>query len=625
MAELSHRDQNIDSKAESGEGAPLYAQVLIDLDVPHLDHPFDYSVPKNLWGRVQVGSLVQVRFAGRLTPGFVLSLAGETDFNGRVAPISRVVTPISVLSVGIIETAKYVARRYAVSLSQVLSLIVPARRASEEKKLSPEEAVSQQSSGSSGSGGPRDPSSPSGSKGPLRRVAAAVAPSQWLAVTASAAQAQADTGRTSIVMFPTAAQAQVAGDYIKRATGLKVGLSHSEMDPAHRYRSYLQMRMGKFDVMVGTRSAAWLPMPRLGGLIIWDDGSDLYRERRTPRLDTLDVGVARSHIENIDLLLASYARSVKAQYLVEQSWAASTSPSADALAPLIPKVRFFGAEEALAEGASGATRLPSAAYRLMREGLENGPVLVQVPAKGHTTEIEEDGQKTGRVRVGADRVGAELARAFPKFPVIVSSSTAGIETQVGAAPAIIVATGGAEPLTPDGYAAVIITGAAAAAYRPGMDSKVDALRRWMDALGLAAPGAKALIVGEVPSDLREAITSWQPIPLARSVLDEREMLGFAPTRWVVSIEGGEENISEVVDVVEKKFGAPQLSLPGEDRGDLAFLGRVPTNDGVRVILSVQNQLAFELMDLLASLRKKRSSSRKELFSLRVNPSDLVWE
>ncbi len=609
-------------KEEEGKPDPAarrqqYARVAVDLDVAHLDHPFDYVVPDNLVGRVQVGSQVQVRFGRRLTPGFVLDLSDQTSHVGRLAPISRLVAPVPLLSRGIIEVARYLADRYAVSLSQVLSLIVPTRRASVEKEpdiaqtgKQPEEAKEP------GGGAPAE-------RAPRRQVTT-VLPGGALPLVAAAARAQHREGRTAVILFPTASECVLAARHIADSTGLRVGLSHSEMSAAARYRSYLKMMLGDFDVMVGTRSAVWLPTPKLGGLVIWDDGSDLYKERRTPRFDALDVGVARSHVEGVDLLVAGYARSVKSQYLVEEGWAASATPSKEAVWGTIPRVRFFGEAEAEDEGATGSMRLPNTAYQVIRQGLEKGPVLVQVVAKGHTTLIGDDGEET-HVRVGADRIGEELTQAFPKVKVTVSSSTSGVKTTLDGENQIVVATGGAEPLVPAGYSAIVITGASGTAFRPGMDSKVDALRRWMGALALGAPRCPALVVGQIPEDLASALTDWDPAQVASEVLAERELLGFPPTRWVVAVTGSEEAVDEVLAEVQRAFGEATVSLPGQVRGPLTLVGRVKVEEGVRLVLSAANSDASRLMACLDELRKEFSKARRSLFSVHVNPSDLVGD
>lgn len=583
-----------------------FAKVLVDLDVAHLDQPFDYSIPGDLKGKVEVGSLVQVRFGGRLTPGYVLEVTDATEYSGKLAPIRRVITPIPVLTPAIIKVARYVASRYAVSLTQVLSLVVPARRAKVESTLAP--LIS--------------PETRLEPKPSPRRSVVTVLPGTCHSLLVSAAALQADGGKRVIILMPTASQCVSAAQFFAAHSGLAVGLMHNDMEPSERYRVYLEALMGRLHVVVGTRSAVWLPMDNLGGIILCDSGSDMYEERRSPRTTALDVAVARSHLEGLDLLLPAYTPGIKAQYLVEQRWATERFPSREETLRSTPKIRFFGQEEAWEEGAAGDTRLPNAAYDLIRSGLEAGPVLIQVMAKGHTEQIDEN--DAGQVRIGAVRIGEELRKAFLGVRVTVSSSTAGIKLQVKGGPQIVVATAGAEPMVSGGYAAVVITGASAIAYGHGLDSKVDALRRWMAALALAKPRSQALLIGEVPEDLERALSNWNGAPVAKQTLTERTVLGFPPTRWVVSLEGDQEQVDEVLTKVGETMGEAIVSLPGEKRGNLSMLGFYDLGEGkLRVLLSAPNRLASSLMGSLAEVRRERSAKGQAPISIRVNPTDLT--
>ncbi|MDK7160510.1 primosomal protein N, partial [Pauljensenia sp. UMB3104] len=88
---------------------------------------------------------------------------------------------------------------------------------------------------------------------------------------------------------------------------------------------------GRLPIVVGTRSAVWVPCAKLSLIVICDDGDDRLRERRFPRCDVLDVAVQRCAVEGAGLLVASFARSVKAQALIRSGWAVSLDPVPGAL------------------------------------------------------------------------------------------------------------------------------------------------------------------------------------------------------------------------------------------------------------------------------------------------------
>ena len=110
-----------------------YAQVVLALELSHLDRAFDYLVPADLDDDAQPGVRVRVRFAGQLVDGFIISRVAESDFAGRFEWLQKVVSPLPVLTPEILDLARTVADRYAGTLADVLRLAVPPRHAAAEK------------------------------------------------------------------------------------------------------------------------------------------------------------------------------------------------------------------------------------------------------------------------------------------------------------------------------------------------------------------------------------------------------------------------------------------------------------------------------------------------------------
>ncbi|MEV0616051.1 primosomal protein N' [Nonomuraea sp. NPDC050404] len=108
------------------------ARVAVDSPLPHLDRPFDYLVPAPMHETAQPGVRVRVRFAGKLVDGFLLERVPESEHEGKLAPLERVVSPEPVLTSEIAGLARAVADRYAGTLADVLRLAVPPRHAKVE-------------------------------------------------------------------------------------------------------------------------------------------------------------------------------------------------------------------------------------------------------------------------------------------------------------------------------------------------------------------------------------------------------------------------------------------------------------------------------------------------------------
>uniref|UniRef100_UPI0035709771 primosomal protein N' n=1 Tax=Virgisporangium aliadipatigenens TaxID=741659 RepID=UPI0035709771 len=108
------------------------ARVCVDVPLAHLDRPFDYLVPAEADDAARPGVRVRVRFAGQLVSGFLLERVAESEHEGRLTFLDRVVSPEVVLTAGVAEVARAVADRYAGTLADVLRLAVPPRHAKVE-------------------------------------------------------------------------------------------------------------------------------------------------------------------------------------------------------------------------------------------------------------------------------------------------------------------------------------------------------------------------------------------------------------------------------------------------------------------------------------------------------------
>src|SRR5450756_2066075 len=111
------------------------ALVLVDVGLPHLDRPFEYSVPDSMADLAVPGARVKVRFAGQDVDGYVLARAATADHEGTLAPLRKVVSPEAVLTPAVLALSREIASRYAGTLADVVRLAVPPRHATAEKNL----------------------------------------------------------------------------------------------------------------------------------------------------------------------------------------------------------------------------------------------------------------------------------------------------------------------------------------------------------------------------------------------------------------------------------------------------------------------------------------------------------
>ncbi len=104
----------------------MIAQVYVNTPNLNIDKPFDYLVPKELEGKIAIGSRVKVPFGGGNLPkeAFVTELKGESDFD-QLKPILSASDELPILTKRGIELCFYMRKRYFCTFSEAAQICIP--------------------------------------------------------------------------------------------------------------------------------------------------------------------------------------------------------------------------------------------------------------------------------------------------------------------------------------------------------------------------------------------------------------------------------------------------------------------------------------------------------------------
>ncbi len=395
------------------------ARVLIESSLPHLDRPFDYSVPAELEDTALAGVRVKVRFSGQELNGYVLERMESSEAGHALTPLLKVVSAVPVLTPALLELASSVAARYAGTLSDVLRTAIPPRVARLEKLfLSGDSLLDEPATGTTmrlpqGSASRAHAAWASYANGApyLQHLAGGGSPravltatqgfgtAGWPELVASAVAAVRSSGRGAVVVVPD------YRDLDRMEAALRAVLPPGDVarltaddGQTPRYRSYLRLLSGAAKVAVGTRSAAYAPVQDLGLVVCWDDGDDLHIDQRAPYAHTREILLLRSEQESAACLMAAHSRSTELQRLVEGGWAVPVEAPRPVVRASTPRVlNTADSFEQERDPLARIARLPGAAWRAAKEGLERGPVLVQVARAGYAPSLVcEDCRESAR-------------------------------------------------------------------------------------------------------------------------------------------------------------------------------------------------------------------------------------
>lgn len=650
------------AEASIAEVDPV-AKVLIDLPMAHLDRPFDYAVPAAMAVEAQPGVRVKVRFGPKDVDGFVVARAGASEHTN-LQPLKRVVSSEAVLTPQVAALSESVARRYAGARADVLRLAIPPRHASTEKETSavaPDGRPFDAAAAAEAWAG-HEPAAAFlrhlASGGAPRAVWHAAAGTDHADLIAHATAATLASGRGTLVVVPDwkdlarldAAMTDVLGKGHHAVLAADAG-------PAQRYREFLRISRGAVKVAVGTRAAAFAPVHDLGLVVVWDDGDDLLAEQRSPYPHARDVLLLRAEHERAAVLVGGFSRTVEAGFLTETGWAQEIRPTR-ALARQRVSIEITGDTDFDLEKdpLTRASRVPREAHEAIRGALATGPVLLQTPRRGYAASLACDRCRTparcsacqgplqlggpvepptcgwcGHVEtawacgtcggfglrapiIGEARTAEEMGRSFAGVRVVTSSAGA-VKQTVPGAPAIVVATIGAEPVADGGYSAVLLLDTWLLLGRPDLRTDEEALRRWSNAAGLVRPGGRVLVVGDPALPVLQALVRWDQPGFAQREASARQEAHLPPASRLATITGTPGALDDALTLLALPQGAEVLGpVPAE-----------PTSAGdprLRAVVRVPRALGTRLAEALGELQRVRSARKLDPVRVQVDPPSL---
>ncbi len=574
---------------------PRVARVVLDTPLPQLDHVYDYAVPEALQAVIQVGMRVRVPLqrSGRVTQGWVIGLAESSEFTGKLSPVSALLTNTSVLPEHVYRLARTVADRSAGVVSDVIRLAVPARHATAEKAFLA--ALAEAAAGSAPESTPTHASSfPSHTRRAYRVAEPGVLSTElgpvprWAARLAEEAAREFTSGRSVVIATPDYRDQH----FLERALEVAGMAEHvvrvdARLSPKERFANHLRLISGVPAIAIGNRSVLYAPVAEAAHLMVWNDSDPSFVEQLSPGAHARDVALQRSTLFETSLTLSSFAPSTEVQRLLDLNWLELDSPDR----PVKPKVQVAEAAQM-----SGMT---SAAFLQSKEAIKHGPVLLQVAQPGFSTgamcrschtratcpqcggsvffpnknapaRCRSCGatpfdwkcrqcslNEMAPVGAAASRTAEQLVKAFPGVPIVIADGEHQV-LEVGSAPALVIATRGAEPVADGGYRAVVLLDGARLLAREGLRVTEDAIRLWTGAAALASSDGVVLMT-DVTGPLAAAFANWSFTELVRQELRDRAALKLPPAARIASLTCQSSVMPEVLKTVNDELVASKAA------------------------------------------------------------------
>jgi primosomal protein N' (replication factor Y) len=611
--------------ATSGPRASVlpFARVRVDTGVFHLDQLFDYQIPEKLSSSIQIGVRVQLPFGGRETEGIVVERVASPERAGELKSITKVLSALPIATSESLSLIDSVASHYACNSWDVVRSAIPPRVASVDKNFIVEvHDVVQRSKFSA----------------EFKTLEPFVQAQEQVASLVSE-----NCGLGSVLIV--APDEKDVDLIIEALTSKNLGTLKitAAMPREERYRNFLLAMHGPNSIVVGTRSAVFVPVKNLSTLIIHKESAPDHYEVRSPGWNSRTIALMRARSESLKLVFTGFSPSIDLSQLIDDRAVKYVNSKN------VVNVRAFTPTD-------GAL-LPGRIFAEIKKALSLGPVLFIAPRKGygnallcaHCRNVATCGCG-GRLSViakniapncvhcgktfpewkcsfcnrdkqylagrGIERAAEEISRAFPKYPVIVSAGDV-IKDRVESKPSLVLATAGAQPQVDGGYSAVVILDGLRFFAHTDLRTQERARELFFETSSLISLKGAVLLVIDDSHPITSAIARWNVAPLIKRELSERTELHLPPTVFSVALAMDQAIGIQIANGLKRSISDGRMPQSSKIYGPTEIV-----KGQVKIIIHADKKDAEGVIQIVHELQRRRSIAKKDLFTLRVEPYSL---
>ena len=302
--------------------AEQYASIIIDISHENVDRVFQYRIPPQLLGEIQVGMQVCVPFGSgnRTRTGYVVDISEKAEYDvTKMKSIAGIVAGSVTADSRIISLAWWMKERYGSTMNQALKTVLPVKRKvkarnrqvvrsmvdvqikeaeillNEEQRQIAEDFCSRYDRGD------RAPSLIYGITGSGKTEVYMEMISHVL-----------KQGRQVIVLIPEISLTYQTVMRFYRRFGSCISVMQSRLSAGERWDQYERARQGETQVMIGARSALFTDFPDLGLIIMDEEHEGAYKSESTPRYHAREVAEKLAGMRDAAFVMGSATPSLEA-------------------------------------------------------------------------------------------------------------------------------------------------------------------------------------------------------------------------------------------------------------------------------------------------------------------------
>ena len=347
--------------------------VRVALDVP-LPTVFDYLAPEALDS--DIGYRVRVPFgkaAGGERTGIVVSVATDSDRDtARLKSVTAILRDMPPLPADWMALCEFCARYYQAPAGEVMAFALPPllRRGKLPRRLKEKPPVPPAST-------PVPPPLLAEQQQAVAAITGAAGFAAFLlhGVTGSgktevylrAIDAVLARGGQALMLVPEIALTpQLEQRVAARFPAARIVSAHSGLADAARARGYLEALEGRADIVLGTRLAVFMPLPRLGLVVVDEEHDGSFKQQDGIRYSARDLAVWRANQRGVPVVLGSATPALETYHHAQRGRYRLLALTQRAVAEAMPAVRCIDTRRQKLQDGLSAELLAALGERLAR-------------------------------------------------------------------------------------------------------------------------------------------------------------------------------------------------------------------------------------------------------------------
>ena len=339
-----------------------YADVIVNISREELDRSFQFRIPDELREAVTLGTKVEFPFSTRpKVTGYVVGLSDEPKIDeARIRDLIGLAKRSVSVDDRMMALAAWMRDAYGCTFNQALKTVLPAKAAVKKGKTRVQSVpLPSEEERAAYVPAPLNAGQRAAAEEFLAEQKGKGRPCLLFGVTGSGKtevymeliRRCMGAGKQAILLIP---EISLTYQNLKRfflRFGERVGVLNSRQSEGEKYETVRKARSGELDLVIGPRSALFVPFPKLGLIIIDEEHEHSYKSDLTPRYRAGEVARKLCSLAGASLVLGSATPSLDSFSRAESGeYRLLRLPDRAVPDAVLPSVSVVDLRQELAEG-----------------------------------------------------------------------------------------------------------------------------------------------------------------------------------------------------------------------------------------------------------------------------------